>query len=129
VYSSAGGNDIVADSGNLLSTLQFSDVASTGVTVSRPNGGADIVITVLATGKTVTVQREYANGGPLAAITFADGVSWSYTQLQQMLLDQQSAANGGSIWGYSNRNDVLIAGLGNKYMAGAGGNDTYVYSS
>ncbi len=129
VYSSAGGNDIVADSENLKGTLQFTDIASTGVTVSRPNGGTDIVIKVLSTGKTVTVQREYANGGPLKQITFSDGVTWSYAQLQQILLDTESAAVGGSIWGYGGRDDVLVAGLGDKYMAGQGGNDTYVYSS
>jgi hypothetical protein len=129
VYSSAGGNDIVAASDNQQATLQFSDIASTGVTMSRPNGGANLVLTVLATGKTVTVQGEYANGGQLKQITFSDGVTWSYAQVQQMLLDQESAANGGSIWGYGGRDDVLVAGLGNKFMAGQGGNDTYVYSS
>ncbi|MGJ5182003.1 calcium-binding protein, partial [Bradyrhizobium oligotrophicum] len=129
VYSAAGGNDIVADSENLRGTLRFTDIASTDVTVSRPNGGTDVVIKVLSTGKTVTVQREYGNGGQLKQITFADGVTWSYAQLQQMLLDSQSAAVGGSIWGYGGRDDVLVAGLGDKYMAGQGGNDTYVYSS
>jgi len=129
IYSSAGGNDIVADSENLKGILQFSDIASTDVSISRPNGGADLVLTVLSTGKTVTVQREYANGGQLKQISFSDGVTWSYAQVQQLLLDVQSAASSGSIWGYGGRDDVLVAGLGDKHMVGNGGNDTYIYSS
>jgi Ca2+-binding RTX toxin-like protein len=96
VYSSAGSNDIIADPGNFLSTLQFSDIASTDVSLSRPaaNNGADLVITNTLTGKTVTVQREFKNdggGGPLLSIHFADGVSWSQAQIQAMLV----ANNGG----------------------------------
>jgi hypothetical protein len=128
VYTSAGGNDIIADPNNQLSTLQFADIASTDVTISRPNRGDDLVITNTLTGKTVTVQGEYANGGQLATITFSDGVSWSYAQVQQMLIDQQSAAVGGSVYGFWG-NDTINAGLGNKYLNGGGGADTYVYTS
>jgi Ca2+-binding RTX toxin-like protein len=96
VYSSAGGNDVIGDPGNFLSTLQFADIASTDVSLSRPaaNDGGNLVITNTLTGKTVTVQREFKNdggGGPLASIHFADGVSWSQAQIQAMLV----ANNGG----------------------------------
>src|SRR6185295_1729311 len=57
------------------------------------------------------------------------GVSWNQEQIKQMLLNQESAAASGSIWGYSDRNDTLVAGLGDKYLAGEGGFDTYVYTS
>ena len=39
------------------------------------------------TGNTVTVHGEYAHDGPLDTITFSDGVTWSYTQVEQMLLE------------------------------------------
>jgi Ca2+-binding RTX toxin-like protein len=134
IYSSAGGNDVIDDGQNLMSTLQFSDIASTDVTLSRLNGAAELVITVISTGKTITVNREFANAGPLATITFSDGVSWSYEQIKQMLLDQQSAANGGSVYGYdglgyNTSDDTLVAGLGGKYLSGGDGNDTYVFAS
>ena len=44
-----------------------------------------------------------------------------------MLLDQQSAASSGSVYGFYT-DDTIVAGLGDKYLAGLGGNDTYVYS-
>jgi hypothetical protein len=127
VYSSAGGNDIVV--GESQGTLQFTDIASTDVTLSQPNGGTDLVLTVTSTGESVTVQGEYTNGGGLAAITFSDGVSWSFDQVQQMLLDQESATPGATIYGFAGRADTLVAGVGDRLLNGEGGADTYVYSS
>src|SRR5262249_33978127 len=123
--------DAVIDDGGSQSTLVMQDIAATAVTIDRPNGGNDLVITDTATGKTVKVVGEFSRWGwgVLQAITFADGVSWSQEQVKQMLLDQQSAAPGGSIWGYSDRDDTLVAGLGDKYLAGEGGVDKYISTS
>src|SRR5207302_1390454 len=49
--------------------------------------------------------------------------------IKQKLLDQASAQAAGSVYGYANSNDTLVAGLGDKYLNGDGGADTYVYSS
>src|SRR5262249_56718981 len=105
-YASAGGKDIIDDGGS-AAHLVVQDIASTAVTIARPNGGNDLVITSTATGKTVTVWGEFSRfgWGVMQSINFSDGVSWSQAQIKQMLLDQQSAANGGSIWGYSDSND------------------------
>ncbi|WP_375411247.1 calcium-binding protein, partial [uncultured Bradyrhizobium sp.] len=91
VYSSAGGNDVIADPGNFVSRLQFSDIVSTDVSLSRrvANNGADLVIINNLTGKTVTVQREFS-GGAMLSVQFSDGVSWSQAQILDIL-----AANGG----------------------------------
>ncbi len=107
------------------------DIASTDVTLSRPNGNNDLVITDSVTGNTVTVRGEFSpwGSGVLQAITFDDSVSWSAAQVRQMLLDQESAAVGGAVYGYGNSNDTLAAGLGDKYLAGEGGADTYIYTS
>src|SRR5207248_2621452 len=100
------------------------------VSISRPPAwsGEDLVITVLSTGKTLTVRREFGNGGQLTSISFADGVTWSYDQVKQMLLDQASAANGGTVLGYWS-DDTINAGPGNKTLNGNGGHDTYVYTA
>ncbi|WP_236000001.1 calcium-binding protein [Bradyrhizobium uaiense] len=99
------------------------------MTLSRDHDSWDMVLTVTSTGKTVTINREfspYANG---LGIRFSDGVSWTTDQIEQRLLDQASAANGGSIYGYDGRNDTLIAGLGDKYLNGKDGTDTFIYTS
>ncbi|WP_316233888.1 calcium-binding protein, partial [Bradyrhizobium sp. SZCCHNR2020] len=124
IYSSAGGNDVIED-GN--GTLVMQDIASTGVTLSRSGGSGALVLKVTSTGKTVTLLNEFESDG--IPVSFSDGVSWSQDQLQQMLLDQGSAASSGSIYGYYGRNDTIVAGLGDKYLNGLNGNDTYVYTS
>uniref|UniRef100_UPI0028E72CC0 calcium-binding protein n=1 Tax=Bradyrhizobium sp. SZCCHNS2005 TaxID=3057303 RepID=UPI0028E72CC0 len=131
VYSSGGGNVTIADPnyGGNQSILVFDGIRSTDISLSRPNGGTDVALTNKLTGKVVTVRGEYAHDGSMQSIVFADGVTWTYAQLQQILLDVESAANSGSIWGYSGRDDVLIAGLGDKSLYGQGGSDTYIYSS
>jgi hypothetical protein len=59
VYSSAGGNDTVADSDNFRSTLQFTDIASTGVAISRLNGSADLVLANHVLGRRELVAAGY----------------------------------------------------------------------
>jgi Ca2+-binding RTX toxin-like protein len=121
VYSSAGGNDIIADPGNFLSTLQFTDIASTDVSLSRPaaNNGADLIITNNLTGKTVRVQREFKNdggGGPLLSIHFSDGVSWSQAQIQDILI----ANNGGGVTFSRGDGQVTLAPGVSALRMGAG---------
>src|SRR5438046_6002883 len=88
----AGGNPYAAP---FRATLVMQGIASTGVTLSRPNGNNDLVLTVTATGKTVTLKNELYQYYSGLTVSFADGVTWNQTQIEQMLLDQARAANGG----------------------------------
>ncbi len=126
IYTSAGGNDIIDDTGG---TLAMQDIASTGVTLSRPGPSNDVVLTVTATGKTLTLKNDFDPSFSGFTISFSDGVTWSRDQIEQMLLDQESAANGGSVYGYYGKDDTIVAGLGDKYLNGLSGNDTYIYTS
>jgi Ca2+-binding RTX toxin-like protein len=125
VYGSAGGSDVVDDNSG---TLVMQDIASTEVTLSRSGTSNDLVLTVAATGKTVTLDREFVSDVAGLAISFSDGVTWSREQIEQRLLDQESAANGGVVYGYYGRNDTIVAGPGDKYLNGLTGDDTYIYS-
>jgi len=133
VYSSAGGNDAIDDGGD-QSKLTFLDIASSDVSLSRSGASRDLVMTILSTGKTLTLVGQFSGigAGTLQSITFADGVAWTPGQIKQMLLDQESAAVGGSVYGYANTADTLVAGVGDKYLnalGDVGGIGTYVYSS
>jgi Ca2+-binding RTX toxin-like protein len=130
VYSAAAGNDVIDDGGG-QSKLVFSDINAADVTLGRVGASNDLVITTTATGKTITVvnQFNYLGAGTLQTFTFADGTVWTAQQVKQMLLDEESAAPSGSVFGYVNSNDTLVAGAGDKYLNGQGSADTYVYSS
>jgi Ca2+-binding RTX toxin-like protein len=130
VYSSAGGNDTIND-GTSLSRLTFLDINPSGVSLSRSGSSRDLQITILATGKVLTVSGQF-NGlglGNLQSFTFADGTVWTAAQIKQMVLAAEEAVPNGSVYGYPQSNDTLVAGPGNQYLSGQGGADTYVYSS
>ncbi len=90
-------------------------------------------MTDTVTGKTVTVRGEFSpwGSGVMQAITFVDGASWSADPgASGVARTKESAAIGGAVYGgYGNSNDTLVAGLGDKYLTGEGGADTYVYTS
>ena len=64
----------------------------------------------------------------IETVHFANGTTWSASQIKQTLLDAQSAAASGSVYGFADSDDTLIAGLGGKTLHGSWGADTYVYA-
>ena len=104
VYSSSGGNVVIDDPGHLQSKLDLTDIASTDVSLSRPvaNSGANLVITVNSTGKTITVLNEFTTSGGLRAISFSDGVIWNPDQVKAVL-----AGGSGNLYVF-NRGDGAV---------------------
>ena len=73
-FATSGGNDFVDDDSG---TVMFQDIASTGVTISRPNGSGDVMLTMTATGKTVTLSGEVLRWNASLTVNFAGGTSWN----------------------------------------------------
>jgi Ca2+-binding RTX toxin-like protein len=130
VYSSSGGNDVIADPGSFQSTLQFTDIASTDVSLTRPasDGGADLIITNNLTGKTVTVHGEFGSlGGPLQTISFADGVSWSQAEIKGILI---ASGGGGYIFSRGDGQVTLDPGISSiKMAAGIAAGDVFLQAN
>jgi len=132
VYSSAGGNDVIDHTANLIQSpdrLVMQDIASTGVTLSRAGTSSDLILTMKATGRTVTIKNELNWGYAGVSISFSDGVTWSRAQIEEILVAQQSETAAEAIYGIAKHADTLVAGLGNRYLNGLGGGDTFVYTS
>ena len=136
VYTAATGGNVVIDdqaydfqnSGS--DRLVLADLAPDDVALSRDGASNDLVVTVKATGHTVTVRNIFNGGygtfGAIEALQFADGTAWSVGDVEQHLLDQASAAPSGTIYGFAG-DDTIAAGPGDKTLVGFSGNDTYVY--
>ena len=107
----------------LLATADPDDV-----TLSRTGASDDVTIAVSG-GGSVTIHNAFIDWyGAIESIAFGDGTVWTVSDIKQLLLDQQSAASSGSVYGFSG-DDTLVAGAGGKYLSGLSGNDTYVYAS
>ena len=137
IYRSGDGNDYINDeSGSTtdIDTLRFTNLNATDLTFSR--SGVNLVITVNATGQTVTIDEQYysqtANWG-IEKIEFADGTSWSLGQVTAAGWYRGTTGNDsitGSAWDDSidggAGDDTLNGGTGADTLVGGLGNDTYV---
>ena len=148
VYSSSGGNDIVAPSG-AGSKLVLPDLASTGVTIERPDHGNDLVIVNNATGATLTLSGYFAENA-FTEMIFSNDVSYKsgdiasvlaleaahYLSSSQGTISQQEealsafsfvsfvdATSGASTFQGTSTDDAFIVGSGGKSIFGLGGND------
>jgi Ca2+-binding RTX toxin-like protein len=146
VYASTGGNDTISNGGS--ARLVMTDIASTDVTLQRPNGGNDLLIVNNATGAVVTVAGQFA-GRALANITFSDGVSYASGDISGVLVAELArylesstdtfaakqqvlatfgfvsvidASGGGTVQGTST-DDVFVLGSNATSVSGLGGND------
>lgn len=109
-----GGNDTISlEQGSAV--VQFGvGIASSGLTFI-PDSNGDLVITVVSTGQTVTLQNWFElQTSPNLSLTFQDGSSLSYNSIEQML--PQSGASGDvTIWAEPDSTD-LFAGSGNDVL-------------
>lgn len=123
VYNGTG--NVSVDENGISSdrdTLDLTTFARSEVGIGR--SGSHLVLTVLATGSTLTVLDHFLGR--------ADGIE--FLQFSDILLDRYavgSATAGGTagndtLTGTS-LNDFLVGGQGNDHLSGAGGNDVYVF--
>ncbi len=149
LWTTGDGNDTLYDTSTSLTdvdTLHLGDVDPSGVALTR--SGLNIVVTIIATGETITVTNNFhstTRGYGLEAIEFADGTTWNQAEIFANTTYSGTSGNdtlGGShkapdnlyglagndtLYGYD-QDDFLIGGSGVDYLQGMNGNDTYIWS-
>jgi Ca2+-binding RTX toxin-like protein len=97
-------------------------IGTTGANVHATRSGDDLVLTLQATGNSVTVQDYFANGvSTIEKVAFSDGTSWSATTIRAKVLVATDGDD--SITGYLGA-DKLGGGAGNDVLDGREGKDT-----
>jgi Ca2+-binding RTX toxin-like protein len=141
VYKSGDGSAQIvvnkpADSGT-VDTLDFADIASTAVTLSRwpGNGINNLVISVAGQAGQVTIENQFVYGSNPAnaainQITFSDGVTWTEQDIESKLIAQEEAQTGPNInvYGFADSN-TLSAVAGSSTLTAGTGADTYVWNA
>ncbi len=151
IWRKGHGNDTILDggtSGTALDTLELVDVSSDDVVLNRAQGSSHIAITIVSTGEVLTSQYQFRDayvGQGLERIIFADGVTWSHTDIQANTLVTGGSGNdnltgtngftdhlvgleGNDTLNAYNNDDILDGGAGNDSLTGGNGNDTYIWS-
>ncbi|MBV9245072.1 MAG: VCBS domain-containing protein, partial [Methylobacteriaceae bacterium] len=129
VYASTDGNLTIRDhqleNRTVTNTLQLTDLNAGDLTFSRVNN--DLIITVVATGKTITVGGNFdsSSSDGIQQIEFADGVLWDRSRIEAAAFydagagDVTVTAGGGDA--------TLVAGPGDDTLVGGYGDDTFIY--
>ncbi|WP_114835896.1 calcium-binding protein [Agrobacterium tumefaciens] len=135
VYRLGDGNDVITEitSGTDVDTLAFVDLNLADIRFERPSGNSsDVVIRIMETGETVTLQNQLNQAGGVERITFLDGTvlggnDWSLdTYLQSTLVIYGTSGND-TLAGTA-LDDVFNGGLGDDRFNDSAGSDTYVYA-
>ena len=137
LFAQGDGQDQINDFSG-FDQLKFSGDALTSGNVQvmrRPdlivNGGEFITIGFKGLSDSVTVRVvDDVSVVPfgVGSVTFADNVSWGVKDLAKAYLATVSTAGNDTIIGFST-DDVITAGLGNDWLNGGQGNNTYIHAT
>ncbi|MBF8672683.1 calcium-binding protein, partial [Pseudomonas putida] len=118
LYGLGYGNDVIDNSGGLaadLDSLRLTDLNPSQVRLTRV--GDDLVLSVLASGETLTVSQHFLDADhAIDRIQFADGTTWTSSNILSNLYYPPATPTEGT--------DVLNGNPGDDVLQGLGGNDT-----
>lgn len=146
-YGRGYGNDVIDNSGGNnkdVDLIQLTNLTASQIRLTRI--GNDLVLSVLASGETLTVKQCFLDADhAIDGIVFADGTRWGVKEALANLyylpvtptegadiingnpIDDNLFGLGGNDQLFGNYgNDTLDGGTGNDRMEGGQGNDTYV---
>jgi hypothetical protein len=125
-----------ADTAGSTTTVRVSGIAPTDVelqAVGVPGSGSANAAGVLLTsqGSTAGGLLLESTGGtilPFDQLVFDDGTVWTRSEVEQLLVDRQSAAAGGkAIYAYGD-DETLSAGVGTDLLTAGSGAETFIYA-
>jgi Ca2+-binding RTX toxin-like protein len=136
VFASGYGNDTIydLDSGITMDDndrIQFTTLTRNAVSFAYGVDRDDVIITILATGETLTIKDQNVNynvGGPPSQIeqfVFSDQ-TLTAAQVRAAIVSSATTSGNDTIYG-SFGNDTLDGGAGNDRLEGTEGTDTYVF--
>ncbi|WP_344696415.1 calcium-binding protein [Sphingomonas rosea] len=144
-FSRGDGQDIITDGHSGTDALEFgAGIAPSDISIFQSTDGRDLILKIAGSDDQVRLVDTVVGGGNrIEWVRFADGTSWSHSQLMQ--LSQAPSTNSTPILGDSSANnlagsaandtfygreghDTLTGGLGNDTLYGEGGDDTYIFN-
>lgn len=127
-----GQDTLIADTSSSASNaIQFIDgITAADVSLIEPNA-SDLELAINGTQSSILLPDGLTWGAPpaLAAVNFADGTSWNWTQLLQMLSNRIVASSTNETIAAGPGSDTLIADSGSDSLVGGTGDDTFVGGS
>lgn len=150
-FAIGDGHDVIQEYTDFASgwggtdTVEFAEgIAPGDLTVTQGNGGNDLILTITATGDSLTLRGTVTNGdNRIEQVRFADGTVWTADLLQQLGSGSSSgddtlygsgaaellAGGAGNDWiDARGGDDIIVGGTGTDTLSGGGGNDIYQFA-
>ncbi|MCP4308618.1 MAG: hypothetical protein GY788_27840, partial [bacterium] len=136
LFGVGSGHDVVDEhsSSSGIDVLQLVGLNQSDVTFSRPAANInDFVVTINATGETITLDDQFSLKDGIEKIVFEDGTvlgadDWSL-DAQLLALAPITGTNGDDTVSGSSSSELLSGGAGNDTLTGGSGNDTFIFAS
>ncbi|WP_264373117.1 calcium-binding protein [Pelagibius marinus] len=141
VFAAGYGNDTIQDQqtsifANDVDVIQLgAGIAPADISLARAGGSLnDLVITLTATGETLTVLGQFATSNlgsrynEVEEIHFNDGTVWTRSDIQNQLLNSGATSGDDTLVGFSGT-DIMDGGAGNDYLEGGNGGDIYIFGT
>ncbi|MCA0256838.1 MAG: cellulase family glycosylhydrolase [Proteobacteria bacterium] len=139
IYSRGDGTDVIDDEAGFTDdtdVLRFTNIVEGDVSSARD--GQHLVLTILSTGETITIDEQYRSDSEfwgLEKIIFADGKSWDRAKLDTIgspygapfaaIIGTAGADTLDGTWG----DDILRGAKGDDRLQGSAGSDLYIYAA
>ena len=135
IYFRGDGNDTITEAKSYNAdqdTVILEDILASEVSLERD--GNDVILRIAESAEgagdngSIRLKESLDNnfGQGVEDVVFADGTTWSRSDIRQMLLDLAGTDGDDDIAG-SNTADMIDAGAGDDTINGGGGADTYIY--
>jgi len=129
-FALGDGDDVIRENGrsNETDRLTLVELAPDAVELYQPFESEDLVVRILASGETMTVERHFeGTSRGIELIDFADGTSWNRADIKAMTAMAGTAGVDALVG--TRAADLLDGGPGDDVLRGRLGSDTYIHAA
>ena len=131
VFSRDDGSDVIFDFGNSAGTdrVEIRGYLPSEVTVARIGDTEDLRMVFAGTNDQLVVRATLGGSSinQIEEFVFDDGTTWSIAAVRDMVTAIAATSGDDSVIG-GDSSETLSGGLGNDYLSGDGGSDTYIFN-
>ena len=131
LFRRGDGVDVIEDNGrDDTDKLVINGYAPSEVILTRSGSSETVMLSFVGTTDQITLKNTLNEGwqDTIEEIVFDDGTIWTMADVRGLLLSSVSTSGNDTIQGYNISDDVLTGGLGNDFLYGRDGSDTYIFN-
>ena len=129
LYASGDGSDTISDFSGLagFDSLRFVDLNASDLEFSRSVGSSNLIITVIATGDIITIDRHFTKNYGIELVVFQDGSTWGKQEIAWAAMPVLTGTSADETLLGTSLDERFDGEAGNDTLEGQSGSDVYYY--